>query len=209
MTKTTIFCSILLIALSCNSDKSHEANTKSSPRPVLRIDTLASTGPLLIRKISDNKDVDQYELIFGDADSARTLLASRKTQLDSIHIDTIQWGSKAYPDFRLSYKTYGEHSYGQYLGGWEKKYKHLELIDGKSGQLYFKAEPYSWSFEEHNITGDTSHPLAATSCFFQYQIYFFPGENFLVIDNLEGPCLPDLESGKYIFKNNELLLKKD
>jgi|GEM_PF-3877326 len=124
-------------------------------------------------------------------------------------LDKIKWSSKGYEDLKLSYRTFAEHQYGTNIGGWEREFHFIELHDGKTGDKYFTAEHFSHSSEEHSISKDTSHPLASTSCFFQYQIEFKPERDFLKIHSLDGSCLPDLEEGIYKFANNKLVLTRD
>lgn len=137
------------------------------------------------------------------------LLHDKILRADSITFDVVQWASKDYEDFKIEYLVKGEHSYGNNLGGWERKYRYIELMDGETGKVYLKMEPYSYSFEEHNITGDTTHPLAATSCHFQYEIEFVSDKDEMRVSDLQGSCLPDFEEGLYKFKDNELVLTKE
>jgi hypothetical protein len=203
---TILICSLALLIASCDSTTQNQKETTESKTSYTILD---SFNGLKIMMNTDSQNGHTYTVSVGDSQASRVFFAREHSTIESTTIEQIKWANKDYMDYRVAYRTFGEYSYGSNIGGWEKKFHFVELIDGKTGQSYFKAQPYFWSFEEHNLTSDTSHPLAATSCHFQYRIILEPDENLMRIDSLIGSCLPDYEEGEYIFQNNELVLNKD
>mgnify|MGYP000194250413 CR=1 FL=1 len=217
MPKTYFLVLSLIIALfffGCGESKDNGTTNEPDPSsPVQRWEAITQIfheGLGAMVETDKASEKNRYRFRFADtAKDSKIIFEEPVSNLDTIDIRIIKWGEKKYADVMLSYGAIGEHSYGKGLGGWKRKFLWVELFDGQTGESYFKAEPYSYSFEEHNITGDTSHPLAATSCFFLYKIDWNFDANLMTISDLLGSCLPDLEEGRYNFKNNRLVLTKE